>query len=122
MRRAVAIGVFALFWLGAVDSAAAKRFSTYITCGHPRHHDEVCVGGDAPYAVFRAFRSANVSYRICVRRPDGGHNCRRQQTGARGERSMVAIAASEVGIYAVTWKIRGSVIDRDHYRLVPEGV
>jgi hypothetical protein len=102
--------------------AQAKRFSTYITCGHPRHHDEVCFGGDAPFAVLRAFRHASVGYRICVRRPNGGHRCRQEQTGARAERSMVPIAASELGVYVVTWKIRGEAIDSDRYRLVSEGV
>jgi hypothetical protein len=108
--------------LSIADAARAKRFSTYITCGRPHHHDVVCFGGDQPYAVLRAFRRANLSYRICVRRPNGSHKCRQRRTGRPGERSMVAIAASELGVYTVIWKIQGKTIDRDHYRLLSEGV
>ena len=112
--------LFLLALLGSAEGASAKRFSTYITCGHPRHHDKVCVGGDAPSAVFRAFRHANVGYRLCVRNPNGRHHCRSEQTGARGRRDFVPIASGTVGRYVVTWKIGGVVIDRDSYRLIPE--
>ena len=44
----------------APAGGAPNRFNTYITCGHPRHHDRVCVSGDAPRAVIIAFRHANV--------------------------------------------------------------
>jgi hypothetical protein len=105
---------------GLADAAGAKHFGAYISCGQIRHHDSVCVSGDAPFAVFRAFRHANVNYRLCVRNPHGRHHCRSEQTGARGERDLVHIAAGDLGRYAVTWKIHGNVIDRDSYLLKPE--
>lgn len=128
MKRVILLTVVCLAAsLGFAEAASAKRFGTYITCGHPRHHDRVCVGGDAPFAVFRAFRHANVPYRLCVRNPHGRHHCRSERTGARGERDLVHIAAGSVGRYVVTWKryvvtwkIRGKVVDRDSYRLIPE--
>jgi len=119
-RTLILTSLVLLATLGLAQAASAKRFSTYITCGLPRHHDSVCVGGDAPSAVFRAFRHANVRYRLCVRNPHGRHHCRSEQTGARGRRDLVPIASGSVGRYVVTWKIGGVVVDRDSYRLIPE--
>jgi hypothetical protein len=121
MKRTLILTSLALLAiLGFAPAASAKPFGTYITCGRPLHHDKVCVGGDAPAAVFRAFRHANVRYRLCVRNPHGRHHCRSEQTGRRGRRDFVPIAAGTVGRYVVTWKIGGVVVDRDSYRLIPE--
>ena len=106
--------------LTTAQGASAKRFGAYISCGQIRHHDSVCVSGDAPYAVFRAFRHANVAYRVCVLNPKGRNHCRGERTGARGERDLVHIAAGDLGRYVVTWKVHGTVVDRDSYRLDPE--
>ena len=102
------------------QAGAAKRFSTYITCGPPRHHDRVCVSGDAPRAVMVSFRHSDVRYRLCVKTPTGRRNCRSEQTGPRGTRDLVFIAAGRVGRYVVTWKVGGKLVDRDSYRLRPE--
>ena len=121
-RLIVLTVVFAAAGLGSADAAPAKRFAGYITCGPPRHHDRVCVDGDAPSAVFRAFRHASVRYRLCVRNPDGRHRCRGERTGSRGERDLVHVPFTSGGLgrYVVTWKIQGKVVDRDSFRLVPE--
>ena len=119
-RRCLLCAVTTLIFLGTAQAAFANRFSTYITCGHPRHHDTVCVSGDAPRAVVISNRHSNVRYRLCVRTPTGRRNCRAERTGARGTRDFVFIAAGRVGTYVVTWKINGQLVDRDRYRLKPE--
>ncbi len=43
MRRALLCLLVAAPLVAFAAPAQAKRFSTYITCGHPRHHDEVYV-------------------------------------------------------------------------------
>jgi hypothetical protein len=120
-KRILLLAVGLLVLVGTAPAGgAAKRFNTYITCGPPRHHDSVCVSGDAPRAVIVSFRHANVRYRLCVKTPTGRRNCRSEQTGPRGTRDLVFIAAGRVGRYVVTWRAGGKLVDRDSYRLEPE--
>ena len=48
-------------------AAVAKRFDAYVACSAWRQKadpDRTCYGGDAPGAVFRAFRGDFVNYRV----------------------------------------------------------
>ena len=124
MKRLVllALVVAVLVSLGTAGAASAKRFATFASCGNLYHADAVCIGGDAPVAVFRAFRRTNVTYWLCVTDPAGVRRCVKSVTGGRGERSIVPIEITGVGAYTVVWRIGGAVVDRDRFRLKPETV
>jgi hypothetical protein len=123
-RKAIAVlSSMAAISIGLMLAADAsgKAFGAHISCGSPfRDADRACVGGDQPYAVFRAARRSFVNYRLCVRAPSGFRNCRPQRTGRRGRFDAVPIAAGQVGRYTVVWRVRGRLIDRDHYFLRAE--
>lgn len=129
-RAAVAFvltALLSLIVLGAPASAQAKRFGTYAACNPARQQadpDRTCHQGDLLGAVFRAFRSDHVHYRVCMREPDGRKRCKNKETRGRGVRSRAGFIprSDRLGIYVFTWKIRGELVDRDRIRLASEGV
>jgi hypothetical protein len=86
------------------------RRSPATSCGYPFDQDRRCVGGDVPYAVFKAKQDARVGYRVCVERPVGPRKCERERTGARGEKSVTPIKVNALEVYRAKFKVRGRVV------------
>jgi hypothetical protein len=122
-RICVYASVAALGLLGlataAPDSVGDPAFiQTYPSCqvtgpdaANPPRRGHFCHESDYWGAFLMAKRRTFTHYRICLRRPDGSHDCYRDRLfGRKGIDSF----KGPVGRYRFTWKVRGrGVIDRD---------
>jgi hypothetical protein len=117
-------GLVAGLWTPGIASGA----NTYTSCNvleNRPDRDKSCVQGDPWGGVFIANEREGVRYKLCVRRPDGVRNCYPKQTRRAGKPSVVGFfgpsSSQLVGRYTFAWRSSGEVVDRDHFRLRPEG-
>ena len=80
------------------------------------------MGGNVPYAVFKAKKAERVRYRVCVNRPVGSTKCKTKRTGRRGALSLTKVRVNSVGTYRAKFKVRGRVVAKGKMELVAENV
>ena len=123
-RGFLLIAVFCLASLIWSPSASARvKYLGRVSCNVSEWaSDSVCFGGDLPGAHFRVWDRDGVRYSVCVMGPSGGSHCKKKTTGGSGQTSSVAIRASELGVYNVTWRVHGRIKAHASFELKSEGV
>ena len=122
MRRATTACGLAVAVVAAVTISSApgrtKSFGAYPSCGaRGERADRFCFEGDHPVAVFRATESAEVTYRVCVRREGERRRCLERSTSRPGKRSRTPFALHGPGRYRLAWFVRARAVDRDLVRV-----
>ena len=122
MRRATTACGLAVAVVAAVTISSApgrtKSFGAYPSCGaRGERADRFCFEGDHPVAVFRATESAEVTYRVCVRREGERRRCLERSTSRPGKRSRTPFALHGPGRYRLAWFVGGTAVDRDRVRV-----
>jgi hypothetical protein len=82
-------------------------------CGHR------FVGGDLPAARFEDRSGRRPRVRVCVRDRRGTRCLRARRPGRSGVLAQ-SIAYRMVGPHVTTWRVRGEVVGRWRWRVVPE--
>ena len=114
MRVLVAV-VFTVGMLAAGTSAASGggAFRTWVACSHsaqaPASHE--CDRNDDKAAFFRS-RSADVTYKVCVKFPNDTKLCANHQNGPEDQTRRNVITSTRLGRHIVTWFVGGEQVGR----------
>ena len=102
----------------ASDSAEAKRYQTCIRVGSDcgRRVEE----GDIPYASFKDRSGRRPLVRVCVRDRDGRYCLPRQRPARRYGLLYQPVLYKNTGPQLATWRVKGRVVGRWRWRVVPE--
>jgi hypothetical protein len=102
----------------ASDSAKAKLYQTRIRVGSDcgRRVEE----GDIPYASFKDRSGRRPLVRVCVRDRDGRYCLSRQRPARRYGLLYQPVLYKNTGPQLATWRVRGEVVGRWRWRVVPE--
>lgn len=107
---ATLVGVSLLMLLPGTASAT-NRYVYYGACGHtasaaPSHS---CSASSDKAAFFKS-RDAAVSYKVCVKFPNGKKLCADAQQAGKGKLRHNTITSSVRGAHKITWFVDGSKV------------
>jgi hypothetical protein len=102
----------------AGDHLEAERYQTCIRVGADcgRRVEE----GDVPYASFRDRSGRRPRVRVCVRDRDGRYCLPRRRPGRRYGVLYQPVLYKNTGAQLTTWQVKGKVVGRWRWRVVPE--
>jgi hypothetical protein len=101
----------------ASDAVRAERFETCMQVGSQcgRRVEE----GDIPYARFKDRSGRRPRVRVCVRDRDGRY-CLPRRRPRLGGVLFQPVLYKNTGIQVTTWRVKGRVVGRWRWRVVPE--
>jgi hypothetical protein len=115
---ALAVAVAPAGGVPASERAQAKRYQTCIrvgvACG--RRVEE----GDIPYASFKDRSGRRPRVRVCVRDRDGRYCLPRRRPPRRYGVLYQPVLYKNTGAQLTTWRVKGRVVGRWRWRVVPE--
>jgi hypothetical protein len=102
----------------AADHVLAGRYHTCMRVGTEcgRRVEE----GDIPYASFRDRSGARPRVRVCVRDRDGRYCLPRLRPARRRALLYQPVLYKNTGPQVTTWRVKGKVVGRWRWRVVPE--
>jgi hypothetical protein len=102
----------------ASDHARAERYHTCIRVGADcgRRVEE----GDIPYASFKDRSGRRPRVRVCVRDRDGRYCLPRRRPARRHAVLYQPVLYKNTGPQLTTWRVKGNVVGRWRWRVVPE--
>jgi hypothetical protein len=102
----------------ASDLVQAKRYQTCIRVGTDcgRRVEE----GDIPYASFKDRSGRRPRVRVCVRDRDGRYCLPRRRPARRYGVLYQPVLYKNTGQQLTTWQVKGEVVGRWRWRVVPE--
>jgi hypothetical protein len=78
------------------------------------------IEGDIPYATFQDRSGKRPRVRVCVRDREGRRCWPRQRPARRDGVVQIPILYRTTGKHVTTWRVKGKVVRRWHWRVKPE--
>jgi hypothetical protein len=102
----------------ASDALQPKRFQTCMRVGSEcsRRVEE----GDVPFASFRDRSGRRPRVRVCVRDRDGRYCLTRRRPARPNSVLYQPVLYKNTGPQLTTWRVKGRVVGRWRWRVVPE--
>jgi hypothetical protein len=103
----------------AAAHRASAGYATYVACSTkksaPASHS---CGKNQPKTAFFTSKSADATYKICVKFPGRAERlCANQQQADKGEKSPNSITSTKAGKHTVTWYVDGDRVGRFVFRV-----
>jgi hypothetical protein len=105
--RVLAVLVATTAFLAApATGLAANRYVTYVACSTSKQAPAAtsCRKSSAKAAFFKS-RDASVSYKVCVKFPNGAKLCSSAQAAPQGTKHVNQITSTMKGTHHVTWTV-----------------
>lgn len=104
--------------LAPASASAAAAYNHYVACGvsqnaKPSH---VCQKGRKKGAFFES-NSGTVTYKVCVRFPEGKHICAPPEEATEGILYVNKITTNIVGKHQVSWYVEGKKVGSYVFRV-----
>ncbi len=117
MRRLVLLALFTAAVVPTVGDGPAvaggteNRYKAYVACGLGNHAapSHACDRQGRKGAFFLS-RDAHVTYRVCVKYPEGQRLCASAQDAPEDELQVNEITSTQRGRHKVTWFVDGTLV------------
>jgi hypothetical protein len=101
----------------AGPAVAGNRYRAYVACGLGSHAEpsHVC-DRQGRKAAFFLSKDADVTYRVCVKYPEGQRLCASHQDAPEDELQVNEITSNQRGRHKVTWYVDGGIVATWRFR------
>jgi hypothetical protein len=104
------IGI-AVLLLAPASSLAANRYVFYAACGYTSsaQASHLCSKSSQKAAFFKS-QDASVTYKVCVKYPNGQKLCASAQSAPKGKLKHNTITSSLKGAHRITWFVNDTKV------------